>query len=83
VEWVEGQIYGSNSRARVSIYMSSTLSLKKKDPAEKLLQALQIGFRFVDRKGRYILQTSVVINVQDRQENTWVDIPLCPEVYGK
>lgn len=76
--------------------MSTTLSLKKKDPAEKIAQSLQLGFRFVDRKGRYILQKQVVVYGERLGsemgctvvqtviiDSTWIDVPLCPEMYGK
>lgn len=58
-----------------------TLSLKKPVDPEKIARSIQVGFRFVDRKGRYILQTHVLFS--DQQEHTWVDIPLCPETYGE
>lgn len=55
-----------------------TLTLKKPpDPAKAALSE-RIGRRFIDRKGRYILQERLIEN----GESTWVDIPLVPEVYG-
>lgn len=52
------------------------------DPVKiSLSQAL--GFRFIDRKGRYIMQAKTVIfSDGDSASDTWVDIPLVPEVYG-
>jgi hypothetical protein len=58
-----------------------TLSLKKPADPEKIARSLQIGFRFVDRKGRYIMQAHV--RFETKQEHTWIDIPLCPETYGE
>jgi hypothetical protein len=57
-----------------------TLSIKKKDPAEAIALSLQIGKRYVDRKGRYIQQ--VYVRLEESTDHTWVDIPLVPEVYG-
>ncbi len=55
------------------------------DPV-KIALAQSIGFRFISRKGRYMLQTRMVLFAPDvpglEQEHTWVDIPLVPEVYG-
>jgi hypothetical protein len=68
---------------------------RKPTPAdpEKIARAGALGFRFVDREGRYILQARTVIYPESRSpidqmpllgrpEQTWVDIPLVPEVYG-
>jgi hypothetical protein len=62
-----------------------TLSLKKPADPEKIARSLQIGFRFVDRKGRYIMQAHIPVGYQAQvpNEHTWVDIPLCPETYGE
>jgi hypothetical protein len=71
------------------------LTLRKPTPADpiKIARSLEIGFRFVDREGRYILQTLAVTYVDsygdsgghDRTpiDSTWVDIPLVPETYGE
>lgn len=61
-----------------------TLTLKAKpvDP-QKVALSLQMGFRYVDRKGRYIAQAMVTICNADHPEHTWVDIPLVPETYGE
>lgn len=63
----------------------STLTLKKKakDPAEAIDLSQRVGMRFVDKKGRYTLQMQLVeIAGADEGQTTWVDVPLCPEVYG-
>lgn len=67
-----------------------TLSLRKPPDPGKLALSLQIGFRFVERKGnRYIQQVHVpaALVVFHREilpnERTWVDIPLVPETYGE
>jgi hypothetical protein len=68
-----------------------TLTLKKAPDPAKIALSLQIGHRFIDRKGRYILQVHVfktpVLGVHYSQANsaerTWVDIPLVPETYGE
>jgi hypothetical protein len=64
----------------------STLTLKKKakDAAEALDLANRVGMRFVEKKdGRYKLQMQLVeIAGADEGQTTWVDVPLCPEVYG-
>ena len=78
--------------------MRRTLTLKpapanlKPEPAPilsdpvKIALAQSIGFRFISRKGRYMLQTRMVMFAPDvpglEKEQTWVDIPLVPEVYG-
>jgi hypothetical protein len=54
---------------------------------KKLERAKEIGFRFIDRRGRYILQAYTVC-YREREgsipvpDHTWVDIPLLPEVYA-
>lgn len=72
-----------------------TLTLRRPDPA-KIALSLQIGFRYVDRKGRYIAQVYVQKDLvhyhlgDDRSKppscslnycRSWVDIPLVPETY--
>jgi len=57
------------------------LTLKKQHDPQKIALSLQIGFRYVDRKGRYIAQALVAIS--DGTDHTWVDIPLVPETYGE
>jgi hypothetical protein len=76
------------------------LTLRKQPPADpvKIAQSLQMGLRFVDRSGRYILQQRVVtygerlmrsgdsfVTLCERTviDSTWVDIPLVPETYGE
>jgi hypothetical protein len=73
------------------------LTLRKPTPADpaKIAQSLQLGLRFVDRQGRYILQKHLVtygdrriaggVTYVDRVvvDATWVDIPLVPETYGE
>lgn len=77
------------------------LTLRKPTPADpvKIAQSLQIGLRFVDRGGRYILQKHLVtygerlmscdegsyvtLCARAVLEETWVDIPLVPETYGE
>jgi hypothetical protein len=49
---------------------------------EKLLLADRLGLRFIDRKGRNMLQARTVIIVDDNQDYTWVDVPLVPETYA-
>lgn len=55
------------------------------DPV-KIALAQMLGYRFICRKSRYILQARMVLFAPDvplgEQEHTWVDIPLVPEVYG-
>lgn len=71
-----------------------TLTLKKPVDPAKIARSLEIGFRFVDRKGRYMLQKHVVtygermvsqggLTLVQRSvvDSTWVDIPLVPETY--
>lgn len=69
-----------------------TLTLKKPPDPAKIAQSLEIGFRFIDRKGRYILQKNVVYerpiidcsaHYVTQKETTWIDIPLVPELYGE
>lgn len=53
--------------------------------ATKIQRTEEIGFRFIERKKRYILQTRIVIYpapTVGTPEHTWVDIPLVPEVYA-
>jgi hypothetical protein len=74
------------------------LTLRKQPPADpvKIAQSLQIGMRFVDRAGRYILQQRIVIYGERLMssgngtacertviDSTWIDIPLVPETYGE
>lgn len=63
--------------------MSSTLTLKKPVDPVKIALSLQIGLRYIDRKGRYTAQALVTICNADRSEQTWVDVPLVPETYGE
>jgi S1-C subfamily serine protease len=63
---------------------------------EKIKRTEELGLRFVDRKGRYLLQKLHVVRYEARRgvhdgvtyvedvvaESTWVDIPLVPEVYA-
>lgn len=60
----------------------STLTLKKKDPTAAIDLSLRIGLRFIERKKRYILQAQVILD-SNVNELTWIDIPLCPETYGR
>lgn len=60
-----------------------TLTLRKAPDPQKIALSMQIGFRYVDRKGRYIAQAMVQIVNADFAEHTWVDIPLVPETYGE
>jgi hypothetical protein len=63
-----------------------TLSLKKPVDPEKIARSLHLGLRFIDRKGRYIMQArvSVAYGISvSPNDHTWVDIPLCPETYGE
>lgn len=71
-----------------------TLSLKprvdpatkpKLDPAKALLSE-QLGMRFIDRGGRYIMQKQMVSYAGSSTYRTtisitWVDVPLVPEAY--
>lgn len=61
--------------------------------AAKVRKTEELGFRFVDRRGRYILQAHTVFYREVKlgeasgssvtvPEHTWVDIPLVPEVYA-
>lgn len=67
------------------MYKRDTLTLRKQPPADpvKIALSLQIGFRYVDRKGRYTSQALVTIVKEGTSEQTWVDIPLVPETYGE
>lgn len=52
---------------------------------EKIKRTEEMGLRFIDRKGRYILQTRTVVYPAPSvgtPDYTWVDIPLVPEVYA-
>lgn len=58
-----------------------TLTLRKPPDPSKVSLAERMLLRFVERKGnRYILQGRVPC--PEKAEETWVDIPLVPEVYG-
>lgn len=62
-----------------------TLTLRKPPDPAKVAQSEHFGFRFVDRKGRYILQHLVYVGYDKPSsppEYTWIDIPLVPETYG-
>jgi hypothetical protein len=61
------------------------LTLRKPTPADpiKIALSLQMGFRYVDRNGRYIAQALVTIVDADHPDHTWVDVPLVPETYGE
>lgn len=60
-----------------------TLTLKKKDFTAAVDLSQQIGMRFIERKGRYMLQMQLVeIAGAEEGQTTWVDVPLCPETYG-
>lgn len=78
--------------------MARTLSLKRPDPATrpkvdpaKVALSEQLGYRFVDRGGRYIMQRLLVtyelptdfevVPKQSERSRTWVDVPLVPEAY--
>lgn len=73
--------------------MRPTLTLKRPDPAtkpkvdpSKVTLSESLGFRFVDRGGRYIMQRLVVsyefvCDANREQSRTWIDVPLVPEVY--
>lgn len=58
-----------------------TLTLRKPPDPVKIALSLQIGMRYVDRKGRYTQQVQLFLEA--KQEHTWVDIPLVPETYGE
>lgn len=74
---------------------SKTLTLRPGpsiDP-KKIALSQDLGFRFIDKRGRYILQMRTVIYptavsevdrmpMLGRPEHTWVDIPLVPEAYA-
>lgn len=62
-----------------------TLTLKKKDFSAAIDLSQQIGMRFIERKGRYIMQAQVVGIEREGSDDhslTWIDVPLCPETYG-
>lgn len=59
--------------------VETTLTLRGK---RLKLAPEEVGFRFVDRKGRYICQAHVWYGEGENREKTWVDIPLVPEVYA-
>lgn len=53
--------------------------------AAKIRRTEEIGFRFIERQKRYILQTRIVVYpapTVGMPDHTWVDIPLVPEVYA-
>lgn len=72
-----------------------TLTLKKNrpDPATKpqvdpakVSLSEQLGWRFINRDHRYILQRLVVTyeficDANREQSRTWIDVPLVPEAY--
>ena len=60
-----------------------TLTLRKPVDPVKIALSLQMGLRFVDRKGRYTAQALVTLDCGDRSDHTWVDVPLVPETYGE
>lgn len=47
---------------------SKTLTLKKPVDPAKVAQSLEIGFRFIDRKGRYILQKLETVRYERKVE---------------
>lgn len=59
-----------------------TISLKKPSDPTKIALSESLGLRFIDKRGRYIMQARVGILNADLAETTWVDIPLVPETYG-
>lgn len=56
-----------------------TLTLRKPPDPAKIALSVQVGFRYVDRKGRYIAQAFV--HFSEKVGHTWIDIPLVPETY--
>jgi hypothetical protein len=65
-----------SSRNTLTLKPVTSISPAKLELADKL------GYRFIDRKGRNMLQARTVIFVNGSEENTWVDIPLVPETYA-
>ncbi len=55
---------------------SRTLTLKKPPDPAKIALSQRLGFRFVDRKGRYLLQAQL----SGEFPPVWVDVPLVPEL---
>lgn len=58
-----------------------TLTLKKPPDPKKIELSMLLSLRFIERKGRYMLQAYVNISTNQDDNLTWVDIPLVPEVY--
>ena len=67
-----------------------TLTLKPRvDPATKpqvdpakVAASEQLGIRFIDRGGRYLMQKLVEYPSGDGERSrTWMDVPLVPEAY--
>jgi hypothetical protein len=57
-------------------------TLPPNDPV-KVALSNSLGWRFIDRNRRYILQARMVMFAPGGFEDfTWVDVPLVPEVYG-
>lgn len=66
--------------------MAKTLTLKKPVDPVKIALSLHLGYRYIDRKGRYILQARVNVcydQIAQPHDYTWMDVPLCPETYGE
>ena len=62
------------------MYGRKTLKLRRAPDPKKIELSERIGRRFIDRGGRYIMQERV--RYEDKNELSWVDIPLVPETYG-
>lgn len=56
-------------------------TLPPNDPA-KVALSHTLGWRFIDRNRRYILQARMVMFAAQAEDYTWVDVPLVPEDYG-
>lgn len=72
----------------MSRYKTLTIKPVTSVSPEKIKRSEDIGFRFIDRKGRYLLQKKIVryeivdAHLLPTDDYTWVDVPLVPEVYA-
>lgn len=57
-----------------------TIKLRRSPDPRKIALSQELKLRFVDIDGRYILQSQVFY--AEKQESTWVHVPLVPETYG-
>lgn len=76
-------------RRRLTLKPKVDPATKPKVDPTKVALSEKLGFRFVDRGGRYIMQKLYVTYWQlppnqhqgTEDSRTWVDVPLVPETY--